>query len=158
MSLVEIARFAGLPEAQIAASRLRADGCPVLIQNEHWGASDFTMVIAMGGFRLWAPASEAEEARALIARLRANVDVIEDDDLPREAAQPYGIQLLQALRAAAALLVATVFGSPLALLLSSARQGEGPWRLSLRLCAWSIAAIAVAYGLVWLAWWLQAFR
>ena len=158
MSLVEIARFAGLPEAQIAASRLRADGYPVLIQNEHWGANDFTMIIAMGGFRLWAPASEAEEARALIARLRGNADVVEDDDLPREAAQPYVIQLLQALRAVAALLVATVFGSPTALLLSRARQGGGPWRRALRLCAWAMAAITVAYGLYWLAWWLQVIR
>jgi len=157
MSLVEIARFAGLPEAQIAASRLRADGYPVLIQNEHWGANDFTMVIAMGGFRLWTPASEADEARVLIARLRAKADVVEDDDLPREREPPYAIQLLQALRAVAALLVVIVFGSPVALLFSRARQGDGPWRHALRIGAGIIAGIAIAYGLYWLLWWLTSF-
>jgi len=50
MSLTQIARFADLTEAQIAASRLRADGFSVLVQNEHWGAANFMMSTAMGGF------------------------------------------------------------------------------------------------------------
>jgi len=71
MSLKEIARFADLAEAQIAASRLRAEGVQVLVQNEYWGGADFIMTIAMGGFRLWAPADHADEAKALIGELRA---------------------------------------------------------------------------------------
>jgi hypothetical protein len=71
MSLKEIARFADLAEAQIAASRLRAEGVQVLVQNEYWGGADFIMTIAMGGFRLWAPEGQAAEARALIGALRA---------------------------------------------------------------------------------------
>jgi hypothetical protein len=72
MSLKEIARFADLAEAQIAASRLRAEGVQVLVQNEYWGGADFIMTIAMGGFRLWAPEGQADEAKALISELRAN--------------------------------------------------------------------------------------
>jgi hypothetical protein len=71
MSLKEIARFADLAEAQIAASRLRSEGVQVLVQNEYWGGADFIMTIAMGGFRLWAPEGQAAEAKALINALRA---------------------------------------------------------------------------------------
>jgi hypothetical protein len=71
MSLKEIARFADLAEAQIAASRLRSEGVQVLVQNEYWGGADFIMTIAMGGFRLWAPEGQADEAKALINALRA---------------------------------------------------------------------------------------
>jgi len=71
MSLKEIARFADLAEAQIAASRLRSEGVQVLVQNEYWGGADFIMTIAMGGFRLWAPEGQAAEAKALINTLRA---------------------------------------------------------------------------------------
>jgi hypothetical protein len=60
-----------LAEAQIAASRLRAEGVQVLVQNEYWGGADFIMTIAMGGFRLWAPEGQAAEAKALISELRA---------------------------------------------------------------------------------------
>jgi hypothetical protein len=94
MSLKEIARFADLAEAQIAASRLRSEGVQVLVQNEYWGGADFIMTIAMGGFRLWAPEGQADEARALISELRAGSpppEEPEDDDepiAPRPAAVP----------------------------------------------------------------------
>jgi|GEM_PF-960334 len=83
MSLQEIARFADLAEAQIAASRLRSEGVQVLVQNEYWGGADFIMTIAMGGFRLWAPEEQADEAKALITELRAALPPpleLEDDN------------------------------------------------------------------------------
>jgi hypothetical protein len=88
MSLKEIARFADLAEAQIAASRLRAEGMQVLVQNEYWGGADFIMTIAMGGFRLWAPEDQAVEAKALISELRAGSPPAEDleDEEPRPTA------------------------------------------------------------------------
>ncbi len=48
MSLKEIARFADLAEAQIAASRPRAEGVQVLVQNEYRGGADFIMTIVDG--------------------------------------------------------------------------------------------------------------
>jgi hypothetical protein len=70
MALVEIARFVDLTEAQVAASALRASGVPVFMQNEHWGQTEFTMQMAMGGFRLWVPEQEAPDARAFISANR----------------------------------------------------------------------------------------
>ncbi|PXA81637.1 hypothetical protein DMC25_20645, partial [Caulobacter sp. D4A] len=103
MSLTEIARFADLAEAQIAASRLRAEGVPVLLQNEHWGASDYLMTIAMGGFRLWAPDSDADEARRLIEDLRGGPS----SETPDPGVLAHGAS---AGKAGAALLLAATFG------------------------------------------------
>jgi len=114
MSLKEIARFADLAEAQIAASRLRAEGVQVLVQNEYWGGADFIMTIAMGGFRLWAPEGQAAEARALIGELRAAVpppSEAEDDD--QEAPPAVGAQSAPAAglaRTGLALLLTLFFG------------------------------------------------
>ena len=98
MSLKEIARFADLAEAQIAASRLRSEGVQVLVQNEYWGGADFIMTIAMGGFRLWAPEGQAAEAKALISELRAGSPPPEelDDDEPRPVAAPPAVGVARA--------------------------------------------------------------
>jgi hypothetical protein len=159
MSMVEIARFANLQEAQIAAARLRADGYPVLIQNENWAASDFLMTVAMGGLRLWAPASEAEAARRLIAELRAAEPPIEVDDDDREelARAPKRATtsgLATALRTISSVFLAFVFASPVALLLARRRCAAGGAGKIQSLAAAAIAVCFVVYGLVVLAVWL----
>ncbi|SFJ52364.1 putative signal transducing protein [Caulobacter sp. UNC279MFTsu5.1] len=112
MSLKEIARFADLAEAQIAASRLRAEGVQVLVQNEYWGGADFIMTIAMGGFRLWAPESEAAEAKALIGELRAAapppLDLDDDEEPVPPPSRPAPLAGLA--RTGLALLLTLVFG------------------------------------------------
>jgi hypothetical protein len=70
MALVEIARFDDLQEAQIAAGALRAVGLTPLLQNEQWGSVAFFMQRAMGGFRIWTPEEEADDARTLIDACR----------------------------------------------------------------------------------------
>lgn len=117
MSLTEIARFADLAEAQIAASRLRAEGVPVLLQNEHWGASDYLMTIAMGGFRLWAPDSDADEARRLIEDLRGGA--LPQEPEPKPDVLAHGAS---AGKAGAALLLAATFGPAAGLLLDGKRR------------------------------------
>jgi hypothetical protein len=67
MALVEIARFLDITEAQAAASALRASGIPVFMQNENWGQTEAYLQIGMGGFRLWTPEEDADDARAFIA-------------------------------------------------------------------------------------------
>jgi len=71
MALVEIARFADLTEAQVAASALRASGIPVLVQNENWSQANASLTLAMGGLRLWVPEEEAPDARAFIEAQRS---------------------------------------------------------------------------------------
>lgn len=77
MALVEIAKFLDLTEAQAAAAALRASGVPVFMQNENWGQTEPYLQLAMGGFRLWTPEEEAEDARAFLATAHA-------DPLPTE--------------------------------------------------------------------------
>lgn len=108
MSLQEIARFADLSEAQIAASRLRAEGVQVLVQNEYWGGADFMMTIAMGGFRLWAPEADADEARDLLAELRGSLPppLDPEDATARDPAGP----VTGAARTGLALFLALILG------------------------------------------------
>ncbi|AYV45750.1 hypothetical protein CFHF_11970 [Caulobacter flavus] len=136
MSLTEIARFADLVEAQVAASRLRAEGVPVLVQNEHWGASDYLMSIAMGGFRLWTPDVDADEARRLIAELRGG-ESAPDAAPPGRAASTA--------KAGAALALAATFGPTAGLLLGG--KGRGGW---MRPVAVGVAGLCLAVGLA--AW------
>ena len=122
MSLKEIARFADLAEAQIAASRLRAEGVQVLVQNEYWGGADFIMTIAMGGFRLWTPEDQATDAKALIAELRAAIPAPEPDDdeqtpIPSAVSPAGGVA-----RTGLAILLALVFGWAAGLLVAGPRR------------------------------------
>ena len=74
MALVEVARILDLTEAQAAASALRASGIEVFVQNENWGQTEAYLQIGMGGFRLWTPAEDAEDARAFIDDARQGAD------------------------------------------------------------------------------------
>lgn len=122
MSLKEIARFADLAEAQIAASRLRSEGVQVLVQNEYWGGADFIMTIAMGGFRLWAPEDQAAEAKALISELRAASpppEELEDDEPAPRAAPPPAVG---AARAGLALVLTLLLGWAAGLVVAGRRR------------------------------------
>ena len=69
MSLVQIARFADLTEAQVAASALRALDVPVSVFDE-LGQTYYLLQTALGGFRLMVPEADADEARAYLATPR----------------------------------------------------------------------------------------
>jgi hypothetical protein len=154
MSLTEIARFADLTEAQIAASRLRAEGMSVLLQNEYWGTSDFIMSIAMGGFRLWTPASEAEEARLLIAELRAAVPPPDpDEDAP--AASP-DAPAARVARTGAALFLAMTFGGVAGFLMAGPRGARGGRHAVLAGVAMALATLCGLVGLLMIVVWLSA--
>jgi hypothetical protein len=118
MSLKEIARFADLAEAQIAASRLRSEGVQVLVQNEYWGGADYLMTIAMGGFRLWAPADQAAEAKTLIQALRHAVPSPEPEDAFEDAPEAAEAPVAGTVRA----------GRPCCCRWCSARWRDGWWR------------------------------
>ena len=69
MSLVQIACFADLTEAHVAASALRAADIYVAIFDE-LGQTYYLLQNALGGFRLMVPDADADEARAYIDTLR----------------------------------------------------------------------------------------
>ena len=67
MALVQIARYADLREAQVAASLLRARGMLVVLPEEQITQTNFMLSQALGGCRLCVTEDDAEEALALIA-------------------------------------------------------------------------------------------
>lgn len=67
MALVQIARYADLREAQVAASMLRARGMLVVLPEEQITQTNFLLSQAVGGCRLCVAEEDAEEALALIA-------------------------------------------------------------------------------------------
>ena len=85
--MIEIARFADVYEAEIAATRLRAEGYdPVLGGAEH-AKVNFLVLQALGGVNLSVPDHQADAARALLQALRGGAERIEDADpvLPKPA-------------------------------------------------------------------------
>lgn len=80
MSITEIARFADVYEAEIAASRLRSDGFdPVLGGAEH-AKTNTLAVLALGGVNLSVPKDQADAARLLLDSLRAGIERIGDEE------------------------------------------------------------------------------
>lgn len=67
MALVQVARYADLREAQVAASMLRARGMFVVLPEEQITQTNFLLSQAVGGCRLCVAEDDAEEALALIA-------------------------------------------------------------------------------------------
>jgi hypothetical protein len=80
--MIEIARFADVYEAEIVASRLRADGfTPTLGGAEHV-RTDPLILQALGWIRLSVPDREAASAAARLAALRAGAEMIEEQPDP----------------------------------------------------------------------------
>ena len=98
MRVVEVARFASLIEAQIAAGALRSAGFQAEVYDADLGSVNFFMHQAIGGFRLMMPQAEQQEARALLSAIEAEAP-------PRQAASTGG-----PLRALGALLLAFWLG------------------------------------------------
>jgi ABC-type amino acid transport substrate-binding protein len=65
MDLVQIARFADLNEAQVAASALRASGIPAVVHD-----SSGQNYYVVQNFRLAVPEPDAADARAYLGALR----------------------------------------------------------------------------------------
>jgi len=82
--MIEIARFADVYEAEIAASRLRADGFdPVLGGAEHVKTNPLVLQ-ALGGVNLSVPNDQATAARLRLEQLRGGSET----DRGRRSRQP----------------------------------------------------------------------
>ncbi|RZJ40530.1 MAG: hypothetical protein EON86_12215 [Brevundimonas sp.] len=102
MSLVEIARFTDVYEADLAAAFLESHGIPVSVTERHQTTIDPLMQRALG-IRIMGAASNFEAARDLLARVRAGeFATTDDDDLPhRDAGARTAGTLMAVLMAAA---------------------------------------------------------
>lgn len=78
--MIEIARFADVYEAEIAASRLRADGYDAVLGGAEHVKANPLVLQALGGVNLSVPNDQAVAARTLIERLRSGSERIEDAD------------------------------------------------------------------------------
>lgn len=70
MPLVEIARFSELHEGHIAAGALVSSGIPAWFPGHGYGAVDWTMRQAAGGFPLYVDEAAVLDAREFLAEVR----------------------------------------------------------------------------------------
>lgn len=77
--VLEVARFATLPEAELAADFLRRHDIAARLPDRDTATMNPDLLFALGGVRVVAPSGQVVEARRLIARMRAG-EFIDDHD------------------------------------------------------------------------------
>lgn len=81
MDRLEVARFASLPEAELAVALLRRHGIDAHVADREMANSAPHLQIALGGLRVTAPDFQIVQARDVIKRVRAGeFDGDEDGD------------------------------------------------------------------------------
>lgn len=65
--MVLVATFSSVHEAHLAKANLEAAGIPAFTSDEHLVSAQPLYSNALGGVKVWTPASFAEEARALLS-------------------------------------------------------------------------------------------
>lgn len=88
--MLEVARFATLPEGELAVSFLLQHGVSARLPDRDTATMNPDLLFALGGVRVVAPAREIVEARQLIARMRSGEFAGDDSDSGEwtEAATP----------------------------------------------------------------------
>lgn len=79
-TMIEIARFADVYEAEIAAARLRAEGYDAVLGGAEHVKTNPLVLQALGGVNLSVPNDQADAARTLLDGLRGGAEQIEDAD------------------------------------------------------------------------------
>jgi hypothetical protein len=82
MSLVCLARFHTLPEAQVVATLLASAGLSPSVFDLHYGGLDWAAQSALGGYRLMLPGAELTDARALLRAPDLALELPEDETPP----------------------------------------------------------------------------
>ena len=70
MDRLEVARFASLPEAELAVGLLRRHGVDAMVADREMANSAPHLQIALGGVRITAPDFQIAQARDIVARAR----------------------------------------------------------------------------------------
>ena len=76
----EVARFSTLPEGELAVAVLKRHGIAARLPDRDMATMNPDLLIAIGGVRVVAPDDQIDEARRLIAKVRAGELVDETDD------------------------------------------------------------------------------
>jgi hypothetical protein len=79
MTMMTVAVFETLPDAQIAVGRLEAEGLSAYLADSHLVQTDWLYAIAIGGIKVQVAPDDAEQARAILAR--DDSDALEGDPL-----------------------------------------------------------------------------
>ena len=66
-NVVNIAEFDTIIEANISMGRLKAEGIPCWLADEHLIQTDMLLIPALGGIKLQVPVEFAEQARSILA-------------------------------------------------------------------------------------------
>ena len=107
--MIEIARFADVYEAEIAAARLRSDGFDATLGGAEHAKADPLILQALGWVRLSVPDEQAASATTALAALRSGAESIEADPEPDVASA--ADRSLPAKLTLGAALMALLFGS-----------------------------------------------
>ncbi len=107
--MIEIARFADVYEAEIAAGRLRADGFDATLGGAEHAKADPLILQALGWVRLSVPDEQASAAKAALSTLRSGVEALEVEAEPDVTSPPD--RTLPAKVTLGAALIALLFGS-----------------------------------------------
>ena len=139
MTLVEIARFTDVYEADLAAAFLESHGIRVFVTERHQTTIDPLMQRALG-IRLLAAPSNIEEARSLLSRARAGEFATDEgDDI---APMDNGTRAAGAVMAIAAFFTGGFWGNSL-----PRRFRAPPWQgMLLAVGLSAVAAAAVLIG------------
>ncbi len=78
--VLEVARFSTIPEAELAASFLQQQGVRAWLPDRDMATMNPDLLIAIGGVRVVTTTAQIDEARAIIARMRAGEFVDEADE------------------------------------------------------------------------------
>ena len=90
--MIEIARFADVYEAEIVASRLRAEGYDAVLGGAEHAKVNVLVLQALGGVNLSVPDHQADAARALLESLRSGAERIADaDPVPSKPVRKVGV-------------------------------------------------------------------
>jgi 2-keto-3-deoxy-galactonokinase len=76
----EVARFSTIPEGELAVAVLNRHGIAARLPDRDMATMNPDLLIAIGGVRVVAPSDQIDEARRLIARVRAGDLVDESED------------------------------------------------------------------------------
>lgn len=79
MTMMTVAVFETLPDAQIAVGRLEAEGLSAYLADSNLVQTDWLYAIAIGGIKVQVAPDDVEQARAILAR--DDSDALEGDPL-----------------------------------------------------------------------------
>jgi hypothetical protein len=143
---VTVYRTLSLSEAQLLRARLKVEGIPPYVADEHTVQTDQLLAPAMGGFRVRVPREMAGEARQLLSEIQAGNLALDDGEQAATNAVPTPAAPLwnPDLAAALSIVFTPIFGAVIHALnwtaLGDERRARAAWTWAACISAAAIAA------------------